>query len=509
MWHFLISRVSRLGRSRRIWMLGGVLTVSLALLSILGLPLPAWAQQSEDLAEVIEALPPEVLEQLQRLLSETPSGTAEELDPVLEEMRLNINILWLTLAAALVFFMQAGFAMVEAGFTRAKNAANIILKNLMDFCFGACGFWFLGFGLMFGTHNGMIGTDWFFFSWEQASGAFGSEDAWPYTFFCFQMVFAATSGTIVSGAMAERTKFPVYLLYSLFIAMVVYPISGGWAWNGLFSDYNGGSVGWLQALEHPYIDFAGSGVVHICGGAAGLAGVLLLGPRVGKFGLLDKQPRAIPGHNLPLGVLGVFILWLGWIGFNAGSTGAVLPDMGWISFNTYLAGAAGAIGSLFTSWAIYGKPDTTFAANGSLAGLVAITAGCATVHPVGALLIGSVAGVVVVLSVLFIESTLKIDDPVGAISVHGVCGVWGVLAAGIPPLAHVDSGVTWPQLWSQFLGAISIGGWSFISCLILFIAIKYTIGLRVTLEEEATGLDIGEHGNVAYPDFVLTAALEE
>lgn len=486
----------------------GLGLIGLGVLVSLGAQDPVWAQPTEDLANSVESLSPELIAEIQRFLAEQ-SPQVGAVERLTEQIQRNADILWLTISAALVFFMQAGFAMVEAGFTRAKNASNIILKNMMDFCFGSCGFWFLGFGLMFGSHNGLFGTSWFFFSWQQAAEAAGTQDAYPFTFFCFQMVFAATSATIVSGAMAERTKFSVYLIYSLFIAMIVYPISGGWAWNGLFGEYNGGTQGWLSTLDLPYIDFAGSGVVHLCGGAAALAGALMLGPRVGKYGLLDQQPKAIPGHNLPLGVLGVFILWFGWIGFNAGSSGSALPELGWISMNTYLSGAAGAIGSLFTSWAIYGKPDTTFAANGSLAGLVAITAGCATVHPLGALMIGSVAGVLVMISVLFIETDLKIDDPVGAISVHGVCGAWGVLAAGIPFFAHGQSGVTWGQLLSQGIGVIAIGGWGFLACLLLFTTLKYTVGLRVSLEEEATGLDIGEHGNVAYPDFVLTATLEE
>ncbi|MEN9230028.1 MAG: ammonium transporter [Thermostichus sp. DG02_5_bins_236] len=449
---------------------------------------PAWAQTDPTALE--QALPPEAWAELQALL---------------QTNQYHADILWTLVAAVLVFFMQAGFAMVEAGFTRAKNATNIVLKNLMDFCCGACAFWALGFGLMFGPHvAGFLGTGWFFFTWQQGFAAGSQNNAWPFTFFCFQLVFAATAATIVSGAMAERTRFLAYLIYSIVISAIIYPISGGWAWNGLFADYNGGSTGWLENLG--YIDFAGSGVVHLVGGAAALAGTLVLGPRLGKYSAAG-DPRAIPGHSLPLGMLGVLILWLGWIGFNAGSTTAAIPDIGWIAFNTYLAGAAGAIGAMCTSWAIFTKPDMTFAANGALAGLVGITAPCETAHPLGAILIGSIAGVLVVLSVLFIEGTLRVDDPVGAVSVHGVCGAWGVIAAGIPWFAHSEAGVSWGALPVQILGVVALGGWAFVTCLALFLILKGTIGLRVSAEEELAGLDIGEHGNIAYPDFVSAASV--
>ncbi|MDX2271976.1 MAG: ammonium transporter [Cyanobacteriota bacterium] len=454
---------------------------------------PGFAQDEETLPELAKTLSPAALAELKKSLATS---------------QYHADIVWTTVGGTLVFFMQAGFAMVECGFTRAKNAANIVLKNLMDFCFGACAFWFMGFGLMFGSNpTGVLGINWFVFNWASAntSTVVDSPDAnpgWPFTFFCFQLVFAATAATIVSGAMAERTKFIAYLIYSVFISLIVYPISGGWAWNSLFGAYNGGTSGWLGNLG--YIDYAGSGVVHLCGGAAALAGALSLGPRTGKYSS-DGQPRAIPGHSLPLGMLGVFILWFGWIGFNAGSTTAAIPDIGWIAFNTYLAGAAGAIGALFTSWAVFTKPDMTFVGNGALAGLVGITAGCYTVHPLGAILIGSIAGILVVFAVLFIEANLKIDDPVGAISVHGVCGAWGVIAAGIPIFAHSESGVGWGNLGVQILGAGAIALWSFVTCFVLFQIIKSTIGLRVSVEEEIAGLDIGEHGNIAYPDFVSTA----
>ncbi len=420
------------------------------------------------------------------------------------EVQYHADIVWTVVSACLVFFMQAGFAMVEAGFTRSKNAANIMMKNLMDFCMGACAFWFIGFGLMFGNSGGFFGTSWFAFNWQQAYEARG----WPFTFFVFQMVFAATAATIVSGAMAERTKFSAYLIYSVVISGLIYPISGGWAWNGLFGDYNGNTSGWLENLG--YIDYAGSGVVHLVGGAAALAGAMVLGPRIGKYGP-NGEPRAIPGHNLPLGMLGVFILTLGWIGFNAGSTTAASADIGWIAMNTLLAASAGAIGAMFTSWTHFGKPDMTFAANGVLAGLVGITAPCNSVHPVGALIIGSVAGILAVISAVVLDTVLKIDDPVGAVSVHGTCGIWGVLAAGIPFFANANYAdkITWGQFGVQLIGALTYFLWSFITCLILFFILKATTGLRASPEEEMAGLDIGEHGNIAYPDFVSAVTPSE
>jgi Amt family ammonium transporter len=426
------------------------------------------------------------------------SAPAFAQDATVEDVQFHADVVWTNTAAALVFFMQAGFAMVESGFTRSKNAANIMMKNLMDFCLGACAFWFIGFGLMFGKSSGFFGGDWFAFSWQKAA----ETDSWPFTFFVFQLVFAATAATIVSGAMAERTKFSAYLIYSIFISAIVYPISGGWAWNSLFGDYNGGTSGWLENLgSGAYIDYAGSGVVHLVGGAASLAGAMVVGPRIGKY-TSSGEPRAIPGHNLPLGMLGIFILALGWVGFNAGSTTAATADIGWIAMNTLMAGSAGAIGGMFTSWSIFKKPDTTFAGNGMLAGLVGITAPCNSVGPAAALAIGAIAGILVVLSVLFIETVLKVDDPVGAVSVHGACGLWGVLAAGIPFFKNADQDFGWGQFLSQVVAGASLFFWSFLVMLLFFFILKVTIGLRVSAEEEIAGLDMGEHGNVAYPDFV-------
>ncbi len=432
--------------------------------------------------------------------------TVEEL---LAQMEANANVVWTTISAALVFLMQAGFAMVEGGFTRSKNAANIMMKNLVDFAIGACAFWFIGFGLMFGANASQwVGGSWFAFSWSEAFEAAGSGDAWPFTFFVFQMVFCATAATIVSGAIAERTKFSGYLIFSLLITGLIYPISGSWAWNGLFGDYNGGTGGWLEGMG--YVDYAGSGVVHLVGGAAGLAGAIALGPRTGKYGP-NGEPRAIPGHNLPMGMLGVFILAFGWIGFNAGSTTSAIPDIGWIATNTFLAAAAGALAAIFTSWAIFKKPDMTFAGNGLLAGLVGITAPCDSVNPLSAIIIGAIAGVIVVFSVLFFDTVLKIDDPVGAVSVHGVCGIWGVIAAGVPLFANANysDSITWATLGTQIVGALAYFLWPFLTSLAVFFLLKVTIGIRASVEEEMAGLDIGEHGNVAYPDFVSVASDSE
>jgi Amt family ammonium transporter len=402
-----------------------------------------------------------------------------------EDVQTHANYLWTLLAAFLVFFMQAGFAMVETGFTRAKNAVNIMMKNLMDFSLGSLAYWAIGFGLMFGvSQTGWFGTTGFFFS-----DFVKDQDPWLYAFWMFQVVFAATSATIVSGAMAERTKFISYLLYSVAISAFIYPVFGSWAWGGLFH-----GKGWLEKLG--FIDFAGSTVVHSIGGWAALAGAIVLGPRIGKF-TADGKPKAIPGHNIPLATLGVFILWFGWFGFNPGSTTVANTDIALIAVNTNLAAAAGTVGALIIAWVLFKKPEASMTLNGTLAGLVAITAGCANVTPLSSVIIGFIAGVVVVLSVLFIERTLKIDDPVGAVSVHGVCGAFGTLAAGI----FDAKGATLQGVGVQALGVAAAFIWSFTLCFILFKVIHATVGLRVTREEEIEGLDIEEHGNMAYPDF--------
>ena len=401
-------------------------------------------------------------------------------------VQTHANYVWTLVAAALVFFMQAGFAMVETGFTRAKNAINILMKNLMDFSVGSVVFWAIGFGLMFGTtKTGWFGTDGFFLGDFTPGG-----DPWVLAFWMFQVVFAATAATIVSGAMAERTKFVSYLVYSAIVSTVIYPIFGSWAWGGL---YHGG--GWLEGMG--FIDFAGSTVVHSVGGWAALAGAIVLGPRIGKYGP-DGKPRAIMGHNMPLAALGVFILWLGWFGFNPGSTTTADKSIAMIFVNTNLAAAAGACTALFTSWIKFGKPEVGMTLNGALAGLVAITAGCANVSPGSSIIIGAIAGVLVVLAVLFIDK-IKIDDPVGAVSVHGVNGAWGTLAAGLFNIGGTSAKIITVQLVG--IGACFI--WTFVVAFIMFKIIAATIGLRVSAEEEIEGLDITEHGGEAYPDFSI------
>ena len=406
-------------------------------------------------------------------------------------VQTHADYVWTLVAAALVFFMQAGFAMVEAGFTRAKNAINIMMKNLMDFSMGSLAFWAIGFGLMFGTSKGWIGTSGFFLSDFTVGG-----DPWVLAFWMFQVVFAATAATIVSGAMAERTKFSGYMVYSVFICAVIYPIFGSWAWGGLF---NGG--GWLEKLG--FIDFAGSTVVHSVGGWAALAGAIVLGPRIGKF-TKDGKVRPILGHNLPLAALGVFILWLGWFGFNPGSTTAANTDIAMIFVNTNLAAAAGAVLAMFTSWIRIGKPDVGMSLNGALAGLVAITAPCANVTPLSAVIIGAIAGIIVVLAVFFFDK-IKIDDPVGAISVHGVNGAWGTLAAGLFNIGGTSGKI----IGVQILGIVACFVWTFCTAFILFKIIDKTIGLRVSADEEREGLDYSEHGGNAYPDFETSKYIQK
>ncbi|MBU1045330.1 MAG: ammonium transporter [Candidatus Omnitrophica bacterium] len=412
-----------------------------------------------------------------------------------------INTVWTLLAAFLVFFMQAGFAMVETGFTRAKNSCNIMMKNLMDFSVGSIAYWLVGFGIMFGTSAmGLFGTDGFFLS---AGDPSTGEGLWKFAYWMFQAVFAATAATIVSGAMAERTKFSAYLFYSIFITALIYPVVGHWIWGG----------GWLA--QKGMIDFAGSTVVHSVGGWAALAGAMLLGPRLGKYNK-DGSSKAIPGHNIPLAALGVFILWFGWFGFNPGSTTAGTNlSIATIAVTTNLAAAAGSIIAMFVTWKRYGKPDLSMTLNGALAGLVAITAPCASVSPLSAIIIGAIGGLLVVFSVEFIDKVLKIDDPVGAISVHGVCGAWGTLSVGLfAQAAYGESsgmgainglffGGGTAQLMTQIIGIAAVFAWVFVAALIVFSIAKAIMGLRVTDEEQLKGLDIGEHGMEAYAGFQI------
>lgn len=421
-------------------------------------------------------------------LATEPDPTVFTNKEAIDLVQTHANYLWTLVAACLVFFMQAGFAMVEAGFTRAKNAINIMMKNLMDFSIGSIAFWAVGFAIMFGaSQTGWFGTTGFFLSDFTPDG-----DPWILAFWMFQAVFAATAATIVSGAMAERTKFSGYILYSIFISGLIYPVFGSWAWGSLF---NGG--GWLEGFG--FIDFAGSTVVHSVGGWAALAGAIVLGPRIGKY-TKNGIAKPILGHNIPLAALGVFILWLGWFGFNPGSTTTADKSIAMIFVNTNLAAAAGAILAMVVSWIKFGKPEVGMSLNGALAGLVGITAGCANVTPNSAIIIGAIAGVLVVFSVLFFEK-IKVDDPVGAVSVHGVCGAWGTLAAGIFNMGGTSMSIIGVQL----LGIGACFAWTFPVALLLFSLVHKTMGLRVSPEEELEGLDHVEHGGVAYPDFGISS----
>ncbi len=399
-----------------------------------------------------------------------------------EDVQTNLNYVWMMIAACLVFFMQAGFALVETGFTRAKNAVNIIMKNVMDVSVGTIVFFIVGFGLMFGSSaSGLFGTNGFLLT---NTGDWPVE--WTYAFFFFQSVFAATAATIVSGAVAERTSFPAYIVFSVIITALIYPIFGSWAWGSL---YNGS--GWLENLG--FIDFAGSTVVHSVGGWAALAGVIVVGPRVGKF--IDGKPQAIKGHSLPLASLGVFILWLGWFGFNAGSTTTGDSSIALIALNTFLSASAGATLAMAITWIINGKPDGEFTLNGILAGLVGITAGCANLTPEFALLAGAVAGGISYFAYKFIEKF--VDDAVGAITVHGVCGAWGTLAAGL----FDSAGFSWSVVGVQIIGIVAAFAWTFTMSYIAFKTINIFIPLRVNGKLEEMGLDLHEHDAHAYPEF--------
>ncbi len=406
------------------------------------------------------------------------------------------NVIWVLVAAALVFFMQAGFAMVETGFTRAKNAGNIIMKNLMDFSLGTPIYWLLGFGIMFGGSSALIGG---FDPMVKGdySGILPAGIPLP-VFLIFQTVFCATAATIVSGAMAERTKFSSYCIYSMVISAVIYPISGHWIWGG----------GWLAQLG--FHDFAGSTAVHMVGGVSALVGAKILGPRIGKYDKNGKS-KAIPGHSLTLGALGVFILWFCWFGFNGGSTVSatgddVLFSMGHIFVTTNMAAAVATVTVMCITWIRYKKPDVSMTLNGSLAGLVAITAGCDYVSPFGAAIIGIIAGFAVVFGIEFIDKVLKIDDPVGAVGVHGICGALGTILVGF---FAVDGGLFYgggaSMLLTQVIGVVSVAAWVTVTMTIVFFIIKKTVGLRVSKQEEILGLDIEEHGlSSAYADFMPT-----
>jgi len=462
------------------------LSVLLCLVAILGVFCgPIAMAQEEAATESAEAAVEEMAEEEAAMEEEVVEEAAEE--DTAGAVRGDVDTLWTCLAAFLVFFMQAGFALVECGFTRAKNACNIIMKNLCDFAIGTLTFWAIGFGLMFGaTTTGWFGTTNFFFD--------AGDNGFNWAFLIFQTVFAATAATIVSGAMAERTKFTGYLAYSVLITLIVYPIFGSWAWGSLL-DGNG----WLEGKG--FYDFAGSTVVHSIGGWAALAGAIVLGPRLGKFGKNGKV-MPIPGHNITLAALGVFILWLGWFGFNPGSTTAVgggVGGMAYIAVTTNLAAAAGALSAMITSWVLFKKPDPSFSLNGALAGLVAITAGCDALAPWAAVLTGLIGGVLVVVSVVFFDR-IRVDDPVGAVSVHGVCGAWGTLAVGFFAMdGGLLTGGGAGQLITQAIGVGCGFLWAFPVSFVIFKVIDLTIGLRVSAQEEMDGLDLTEHGMLAYP----------
>jgi Amt family ammonium transporter len=407
------------------------------------------------------------------LVAGPTAGAALAQEATVGDVVAAVDTVWLVVAAMVVMFMQAGFALVEAGFTRAKNAGNIIMKNVMDFSVGGIVYWAFGFALAYGGSSvgGFLAYgDVFFFNDNTRAGEW-----------FFQVVFAATAATIISGAMAGRVKFSSYLMYTPFVTGLIYPIVTHWVWGG----------GWLS--EQGFMDFAGSGVVHMLGGVAALAGVVVIGPRIGRF-TAEGTPKTIPGHSVTLGALGVFILWFGWYGFNAGSTlAAVGADIGTPVVTTTLAACAGSLAAMFTAWLVVGKPDVGYTLNGVLAGLVGITAGTDHFGFGAAILTGAIAGVIMVFSVILIERA-GLDDPVGAISVHGTAGLWGVIAVGI-----FGSG----SIATQLLGAGAIAIWAFATSFAVFKVIDVTIGLRVTEEEELLGLDRSEHGGDAYPEFVF------
>ncbi|MDR1836175.1 MAG: ammonium transporter, partial [Treponema sp.] len=418
--------------------------------------------------------------------------------------------IWFLIGAALVFFMQCGFAMVESGFTRAKNSANIIMKNLVDFSIGVPCFAILGFTILTAEDAlfGVIGIP--------NMGIFTDFGGFDFSSFVFNLVFCATAATIVSGAMAERTKFSAYCLYSMFISLVIYPVEAGWVWN---------ENGWLVQLG--YIDFAGSSAIHMVGGISGFLGAAILGARIGKY---TKDPktgkktvRAIPGHSITLGALGTFILWFGWYGFN-GAAATDLSQLGAIFLTTTLAPAVATVATMCFTWIKNGKPDVSMSLNGALAGLVAITAPCSSVNALGAIIIGLVAGILVVLAVEFIDLKLHVDDPVGAVAVHGVCGIWGTLAVGLfatPTAPNAPAGITgdaavglfygggFGQLGVQAIGVVAIAAWTFATVGLTFLLIKKINGLRAAREDEIKGLDSTEHGMSGYADFMIMASVTD
>ena len=412
---------------------------------------------------------------------------------IAEGLQTTLDNVWILVAATLVLFMQAGFSLVEAGMIRAKSVANVMMKNLMDLCLGALAFFAVGFAIAFGGDMSGIGKFIGGSGWFLGEGSFTYGNLTPFTFFVFQVAFVATAATIVSGGMAERTRFKSYAVYCIVISALIYPVVVRWQWGG----------GWLYELSTPYHDFAGSSIVHMTGGIAAFAGSRALGPRIGKYGA-DGKVNVIAAHSIPFFITGVFILFVGWFGFNPGSQLGADPIIGRIALTTLLAGSAGAAVTMLVTW-LKGKPDVAMTGNGLLAGLVGITAGCFAVSTIGAVIIGAVSGLLVVLSVNFFDK-MKIDDPVGAISVHGVCGAFGAIAVGLFSNESSDGfiakglfyGGGSDQLVSQIIGVAAIAAFVLISTTILFAVMKATIGLRVSEEEEIVGLDIFEHGSLGY-----------
>lgn len=434
------------------------------------------------------------------LLTAGTAALAQDAEaPTTADLSYALDTVWVLLTAFLVFWMQAGFALVESGFVRAKNTVNILMKNTVDFAAATLTYWLVGFGMMFGGGASVAIVGWAGFGVALSDASLYPGLEWANVpvaaKFIFQLVFAGTTATIISGAAAERTKFSAYVLYSVLVSALIYPISGHWIWGG----------GWLQNLG--FLDFAGSSAVHSMGGWLALVMAFILGPRLGKY-TKEGKVHPIPGHSMPLATLGTFILWLGWFGFNPGSTMAAdAGAIAHIAVTTNAAAAAGFLAAMFMSWIVLGKPDAGLSMNGTLAGLVAVTAGCAFVTPGAALLIGAIGGLLMFAAVLFFDR-IHLDDPVGAVSVHGVCGAFGTLAVGLWAVSDLTGGAAGlfyggglHLLGVQALGVASIFGWAILAGFIVFGLINKTVGLRVTPAEEVEGLDVLEHGAEAYPYF--------